>query len=226
MGALFEEKMPGKKATKKAPAAGKPAKTAGKKANVQEGKPRNPLFKSRPKIFGVGGALRPKGSTNLYRFVKWPRYVKLQRQKQVLMNRIKVPPAINQFRHTLEKNHSAELFRFLNKYKPEAAVDKKKRLKSEAKARADGKAVQKSKPVFVKYGLQNVTALVEQNAAKLVVVAHSLPEEEGALRHCQGQGASWTSDRHEERRLPGHYRCALRGPRHAHAAVRGGRDQL
>merc|ERR1712225_173180 len=114
MGALFEEKMPGKKATKKAPA-------AGKKANVQEGKPRNPLFESRPKIFGVGGALRPKGSTNLYRFVKWPRYVKLQRQKQVLMNRIKVPPAINQFRHTLEKNHSAELFRFLNKYKPEAA---------------------------------------------------------------------------------------------------------
>merc|ERR1711964_371033 len=153
MGALFEEKMPGKKATKKAPAAGKPAKTAGKKANVQEGKPRNPLFKSRPKIFGVGGALRPKGSTNLYRFVKWPRYVKLQRQKQVLMNRIKVPPAINQFRHTL---------------------DKKKRLKSEAKARADGKAVQKSKPVFVKYGLQNVTALVEQNAAKLVVIAHDV----------------------------------------------------
>merc|ERR1739847_244012 len=81
------------------------------------------------------------------------------------MNRIKVPPAINQFRHTLEKNHSAELFRFLNK---------KKRLKSEAKARADGKAVQKSKPVFVKYGLQNGTALVEQNAAKLVVIAHDV----------------------------------------------------
>jgi hypothetical protein len=94
---------------------------------------RNPLFKSRPKIFGVGGALRPKGSTNLYRFVKWPRYVKLQRQKQVLLNRIKVPPAINQFRHTLEKNHSTELFRLLNKYKPESPQDKKKRLLEEAK---------------------------------------------------------------------------------------------
>lgn len=132
------------------------------------------MFKSRPKIFGVGGALRPKGSTNLYRFVKWPRYVKLQRQKQVLLNRIKVPPAINQFRHTLEKNHSAELFRLLNKYKPEASADKKKRLLEEAKARAEGKDVAKSKPLFVKYGLQNVTSLVEQNEAKLVVIAHDV----------------------------------------------------
>ena len=135
---------------------------------------KNPLFKSRPKIFGVGGALRPKGSQNLYRFVKWPRYVKLQRQKQVLLNRIKVPPAINQFRHTLEKNHSAELFRLLNKYKPESVQDKKKRLLDEAKARSEGKEVAKHKPTFIKYGLQNVTALVEQNEAKLVVIAHDV----------------------------------------------------
>jgi large subunit ribosomal protein L7Ae len=153
---------------------------------------RNPLFKSRPKIFGVGGALRPKGSTNLYRFVKWPRYVKLQRQKQVLLNRIKVPPAINQFRHTLEKNHSTELFRLLNKYKPESPQDKKKRLLEEAKVgmasvksvsffsllqwqtRSEGKEVSKSKPTFVKYGLQNVTSLVEQGEAKLVVIAHDV----------------------------------------------------
>lgn len=110
----------------------------------------------------------------MYRFVKWPRYIKLQRQKQVLLNRIKVPPAINQFRHTLEKNHSAELFRLLNKYKPEASQDKKKRLIAEAKARAEGKQVEKSKPIFVKYGLQNVTSLVEQNEAKLVVIAHDV----------------------------------------------------
>lgn len=46
---------------------------------------------------------------------------------------VQVPPAINQFRHTLEKNHSAELFRLLNKYKPESVQDKKKRLLDEAK---------------------------------------------------------------------------------------------
>lgn len=92
---------------------------------------RNPLFKSRPKNFGIGGDLRPKGSRNLYRFVKWPRYIKLQRQKQVLLNRIKVPPAINQFRTTLEKNHSSELFRLLGKYKPESKQAKKARLLAE-----------------------------------------------------------------------------------------------
>ncbi len=85
-----------------------------------------------------------------------------------------MPPAINQFRHTLDKNHSSELFRLLNKYKPESVQDKKKRLLDEAKARAEGKEVAKSKPTFVKYGLQNVTALVEQNEAKLVVIAHDV----------------------------------------------------
>ena len=103
-----------------------------------------------------------------------PRYIKLQRQKQVLLNRIKVPPAVNQFRHTLEKNHSAELFRLLNKYKPESKQDKKKRLLNEAKARAEGKEVSKSKPIFVKSGLQNVTGLIEQGEAKLVVIAHDV----------------------------------------------------
>lgn len=32
----------------------------------------------------------------------------------------------------------------------------------------------KHKPTFVKYGLQNVTALVEQNEAKLVIIAHDV----------------------------------------------------
>ena len=173
---------PGKKTagkqTKKEPApAPKVAKAAGKASAVSGGSAagkKSALFKAKPKVYGVGGALRPKGSRNLYRFVKWPRYVKLQRQKQVLLNRIKVPPSINQFRFALEKNHSAELFKLLQKYKPESAQDKKARLLEEAKARSEGKEVQKSKPIFVKYGLQNVTALIEQNEAKLVVIAHDV----------------------------------------------------
>jgi len=175
--------MPGKKAntqqqkTKKAPApAPKVAKTAGKASSVDASAApkKNPLFKAKPKIYGIGGALRPKGSRNLYRFVKWPRYVKLQRQKQVLLNRIKVPPSINQFRFSLEKNHSAELFKLLRKYKPESVQDKKARLLAEAKSKSEGKEVSKRKPIFVKYGLQNVTSLVEQNEAKLVVIAHDV----------------------------------------------------
>merc|ERR1711991_178990 len=186
MGTLYKlrrgvVKMPGKKSTgqqktKKAPApAPKVAKSAGKASAVDTGAPKkHPLFKAKPKVYGIGGALRPKGSRNLYRFVKWPRYIKLQRQKQVLLNRIKVPPAINQFRFALEKNHSAELFKLLGKYKPESTQDKKARLLNEAKARSEGKEVAKSKPIYVKYGLQNVTSLIEQNEARLVVIAHDV----------------------------------------------------
>ena len=50
------------------------------------------------------------------RFVKWPEYVRLQRQKVILSQRLKVPPAIAQFSHTLDKNTATQLFKLLNKY--------------------------------------------------------------------------------------------------------------
>lgn len=43
---------------------------------------------------GLGGVPLPK--RDLHRFVKWPQYVRLQRQKRVLSMRLKVPPIINQ----------------------------------------------------------------------------------------------------------------------------------
>ena len=49
------------------------------------------------------------------RFVKWPEYVRLQRQKVILHQRLKVPPAIAQFSHTLDKNTATQLFKLLNK---------------------------------------------------------------------------------------------------------------
>ncbi|RRT47935.1 hypothetical protein B296_00049886 [Ensete ventricosum] len=62
----------------------------------------NPLFEKRPKQFGIGGALPPK--RDLHRFVKWPKVVRIQRQKRILKQRLKVPPALNQFTRTLDKN--------------------------------------------------------------------------------------------------------------------------
>lgn len=62
----------------------------------------NPLFEKRPKQFGIGGALPPK--RDLTRFVKWPVTVQLQRKKRILKQRLKVPPALNQFTKTLDKN--------------------------------------------------------------------------------------------------------------------------
>ncbi len=92
---------------------------------------KNPLFEAHTKNFGIGEPLvrtlpfvispptagqdiRPK--TDLTRFVKWPEYVRLQRQKVILNQRLKVPPAIAQFSHTLDKNTATQLFKLLNKY--------------------------------------------------------------------------------------------------------------
>ena len=35
--------------------------------------------------------------------VKWPQYVRLQRQRKILQLRLKVPPALAQFSHTLDR---------------------------------------------------------------------------------------------------------------------------
>jgi len=133
----------------------------------------NPLFEKRSKTFGIGGDLPPK--RDLTRFVKWPEYVRLQRQKVILNQRLKVPPAIAQFSHTLDKNTATQLFTLLNKYKPESKQEKKARLLSEAEKREKegGEATTKDtkKPVFAKYGLNHTVALVEAKKAKLVVIA-------------------------------------------------------
>ena len=60
------------------------------------------------------------------------------------------------------------------KYRPEDKVTKKERLLNEAQARAEGKEVEKKKPVVVKYGINHITTLVEQGKAQLVVIAHDV----------------------------------------------------
>ena len=65
------------------------------------------MFEKRPKLFGIGGALPPK--KDLTRFVKWPHVVKIQRKRRILKQRLKVPPALNQFTKTLDKNLGMDL---------------------------------------------------------------------------------------------------------------------
>jgi len=150
---------------------------------------KNPLFEKRPKNFGIGSVPQPK--RDLTRFVRWPRYIKLQRQRRVLYARLKIPPAIHQFARTLDKNTASELFKLLAKYKPEAKSDKKARLlhlaaslakpaqkpgdkkrkKSEA---ASAPPPAPKKPNVVKYGINHITALVEQKKARLVVIANDV----------------------------------------------------
>ncbi|GCA63249.1 ribosomal protein L7A/L8, partial [Kipferlia bialata] len=40
------------------------------------------LVESRPKDFGIGNNIKP--AKDLTRFVRWPRYIRLQRQHQIL----------------------------------------------------------------------------------------------------------------------------------------------
>lgn len=121
----------------------------------------------------IGQDIRPQ--TDLTRFVKWPQYVRLQRQKVILNQRLKVPPAIAQFSHTLDKNTATQLFKLLNKYRPETKQDKKARLEATAKEAAEGaEAKDTKKPLFVKYGLNHTVALIEAKKASLVVIAHDV----------------------------------------------------
>merc|ERR1712110_378755 len=137
------------------------------------GTPETNLFQSTPRKFGVGQGFAP--NRDLTRFVRWPKYVRLQRQKRVLQQRLKVPPSVNQFTRTLDKNTATQVFKLLDKHAPETKVEKKQRLLNAAKARSEGdKAQAPQKPNTVKYGIKHITALIEQKKASLVLIAHDV----------------------------------------------------
>jgi len=188
------------KAAPKAAAAAKPAVAKGAKAaGAKRDGPKKDFHSLHPHLFPkdgrdyrVGRDIQPK--RDLSRFVKWPRYVRLQRQRSILKKRLKVPPSINQFTRTIDKNAADTLFRWLVKYRPEARDAKRKRLLEAARARAgdskdkkkdekkdvkkdektDKKKHDAGKPILLKYGINHVTTLVEQKKAKLVVIAHDV----------------------------------------------------
>merc|ERR1712199_6558 len=128
---------------------------------------------AKKRTFGIGGDVLPQ-NRDLTRFVRWPKYVRLQRSKMTLLKRIKIPPAINQFSNTFDKRQASQLFRLLNNLKPETKTEKKARRNEAADAVAAGGKATSKKPVCVKQGLNHVTTLVEEKKAKLVVIAHDV----------------------------------------------------
>merc|ERR1712046_227013 len=125
-------------------------------------------IQKKPRTFGIGGDILPK--RDLTRFVKWPKYVRLQRSKMTLLKRIKIPPAINQFAQTFGKRQASQLFRLLNNLKPETKAAKKERLAGQAEKMAAGDKGASKKPLSVKMGINHVTTLIEEKKAKLVVI--------------------------------------------------------
>ncbi len=147
------------------------AKTMRKPAQKTGSKYQN-LFERTPKNFRLGGTVQPK--RDLTRFVRWPRYILLQRQRRILYKRLKVPAVIHQFTNTLTADKAKNLFKLLSKYKPEEKGVKRERLQQEAEAKKEGKELAKSKPKTLKSGLNHVTTLVENKVAKLVIIAHDV----------------------------------------------------
>jgi len=173
------------------PAAAKPAVAKAKKSDGPKkdfNSTHAHLFSKDAADYRIGRDIQPK--RDMSRFVKWPRYVRLQRQRAILKKRLKVPPSIAQFTKVLDKNNADTLFKLLAKYRPEAKEAKKKRLFETAKARVaeekaaagkdkkvagkDEKKKESVKPILLKYGINHVTTLVEQKKAKLVVIAHDV----------------------------------------------------
>merc|ERR1719446_1582517 len=70
-----------------------------------------------------------------------------------MLMRLKVPPSLNQFNSAIDKNQATSLLKLLKK---------------------EGQEVKTKKPQVIKYGLNHVTTLIENKAAKLVVIAHDV----------------------------------------------------
>jgi large subunit ribosomal protein L7Ae len=133
----------------------------------------NPLFEKQSRNFGIGQDIQP--TRDLSRFVKWPRYIRVQRQKQVLQERLKIPPPINQFKHTVDRQTAKQLFRLLDKYRPETRAVRKARVKATADAKAKGKDEPPARrAASLKQGANSVTRSIEQKKAQLVVIAHDV----------------------------------------------------
>lgn len=162
--------MPKAAKSKKMPAPAPYDDPKGKKAAPE---PTGPIWEAHKKNFSIGGDIQPR--RDLSRYVRWPKYIRIQRQRKILYERLKVPPAINQFTNTLDKNVSTNLFKLLHKYRPEDKAEKKERLKAIAeKKEAGGEDAASKKPIYIKFGINHISKLCEQKKAQLVVIAHDV----------------------------------------------------
>jgi large subunit ribosomal protein L7Ae len=151
------------------------------------------LFKEIARDYSIGNAVQPK--RDLGRMVKWPRYIRVARQRAILWKRLKVPPPIHQFSKTIDKNSASNLFALLWKLRPETKQEKVKRLKERAALELKGKDAPKFKrPVVVKYGINDVTRMIEKKAARLVIIAYDVVPIELVIwmpALCKKMGIPW-----------------------------------
>ena len=125
-----------------------------------------------PRILASDETSSPKGLT---RFVKWPCYLQLPRQRVILYGRLKVPPAINQSTQALDHQTATQLLKLAHKNRPETKHKKKQRLLAQAKKKTGSKGdVPTKRPPVLQAGVNTVTTLVENKEAQLVEIAYDV----------------------------------------------------
>ena len=141
---------------------------------------KHPLCQPEKRNLRLGNHVKPGIVRS--RFVKWPRYVQLQRKRRVLLRRLKVPGVIAQFFNPLDKSTTTQLIKLLRNNAPETRKEKFSRIRQIANDQAQNKNSKDSaKPHTVKFGLNHVTYLVEQKKAKLVVIANDVDPIENVI---------------------------------------------
>jgi len=136
-------------------------------------KPTESAFKPRPKNLTVGCSIIPK-THKLGRMMKWPKYIRVQRQERVLQQRLKVPASIAQFQQAADKNLALAAFSLFKKYAPPSKAERKQRLRKITAAKASGEEAKIEHTAQVKFGLKHVTNLVQRKQAKCVLIANDV----------------------------------------------------
>jgi len=143
------------------------AKTTSKKTNINSKAQYAHLFQNKQKDTGIGRSVPFK--RDLTRFVKWPKYVQLQRQRRILFKRMSVPPMVNQFTKVANKPFAHKVVTFLKNYAPETKAQKKERQEKEADKSTTPTPKARSGLV---YGINEVVSSIEKKQAQLVVIPH------------------------------------------------------
>ncbi|KAI5172925.1 large subunit ribosomal protein L7Ae [Nematocida sp. LUAm3] len=87
----------------------------------------------------------------------------IQKSKKALINAIKCPPAIHQFRQKMDEELKDKIEEVFNQYKPETDEEKAKRIEEN-----------REKKLALKFGIREVVKMIERKKAKLVLIANDV----------------------------------------------------
>merc|ERR1712149_115347 len=134
----------------------------------------------------------------------------MQRQKRVLYQRLRVPPAVNQFTKTLQNNQSKNLWRLLAKYTPEAKKDKVARLRNAAQNKGVPYVIVKDRARLGRVCRQSTASCVaitsvknedKNDLEKLYTLGRNEFLESGAAHNTYGAPVMGIKARHREERI-------------------------